>query len=144
MALSAAQAKKNAAVIARVAARRKVRALRKAGQPVPVALADRAESHVRVATPKNAQDAKVTQRTTEVATKNGASSGSARQQAAKELGIKNRRWMNKAELEEAINLATEKRDDGKKPGRLLELEQLGRDRCRAAWDAWKQKQEDKA
>ena len=63
------------------------------------------------------------------------------QAAAKELGIKNRRWLNKAELDEAINLATEKRDDGKKPGRLLELEQLGRERCRAAWDAWKAKKE---
>lgn len=127
----------NDAAISRLAARREVRRLRKNKKKVPAELLARAGFGAMV-TEEVARKRKVA---VTVASKSGPVVVKVnRQQAAKELGIKNRRWMNVAELDEAINLANEKRDDGKKPRRLLELEEIGRRRCRAAWDAWKAKQ----
>lgn len=147
--MSPAMAEKNDAAISRMAARREVRRLRQGKQKVPAEVLAQAgfDAVVTRQTARRASRKRVECVVTSL--KSGADAVrtmgqgtfKARQAAAKGLGIKNRRWMSTNELDEAINLATEKRDDGKRPGRLIELEQLGRERCRAAWDAWKAKQE---
>ena len=144
----------NDAAISRMAARREVRRLRKNKKKVPSELLTQAgfsDGAPLVSTRKR----KV------VITKTVAAGPVevkvSRQQAAKALGIKNRRWLNAAELDEAIackhvlaagtsNVAFQSARPIAIPRieyagiRLPELEQLGRDRCRAAWDAWKAKQ----
>ena len=56
-------------------------------------------------------------------------------QLAKELKIRCYRRMSRAELEEAITCVKEGRQD-----RLGEIEQVARERGRAAWEAWQARQ----
>ena len=126
---------KNEAVLSRMAARREVRRLRQNKKKVPAELL--AQAGFGAAAEPVARKRKVT--VTVEAKAGPVTVTVSRQQAAKELGIKNRRWMTVAELDEAINLV-DHTPGSVKCKRLDELEELGRGRCRAAWDAWKAKQ----
>ncbi len=55
-------------------------------------------------------------------------------QLSKELKIRCYRRMTRTELEEAITCIKEGRQD-----RLREIEQIARDRTKAAWDIWRAK-----
>ena len=56
-------------------------------------------------------------------------------QLAKELKIRCYRRMSRVELEEAVTCVKEGRQD-----RLVEIEQVARERGMAAWEAWQAKQ----
>jgi len=130
----------NEAAIKRLAARRELRTLQRTHKKVPPELRERAgftNGAPQPSSRKTVERALTKVVGTDAATRtmvNGTTKG--RQFAAKELGIKNRRWMTVVELDEAIAL---KKDDVQSI-RIAELEHLGRQRCKAAWDAWKAKQ----
>ena len=137
---------KNDAFLARKSAAREIRALHRAHRAVPPELRARAgytNGSVLHRTAKKVVERQIVERHggADAVRILGSGTTKARQAAAKDLGIKNRRWMSVVELDEAINLATESQAKSlSKPDRLLAIEQLGRDRCQAAWTAWKVKQ----
>lgn len=140
---------KNDAAIARMAARREIRALRKAHKKVPQELRVRAgfPTLEAVVPAKKKLERALAQQKGEVAAARTMAGGTAkaRQALAKELKIKNRRWMSLVELDDAISCAQEVQRHGTDETaagiRLAALEVKGRERCQAAWAAWKAKQE---